>query len=179
MSFPWRTALFVSLALNLALVSAALGAFATGARLARPADVEPPQRVAGQRAFMQALPAQQRAAVRRELARTMREMEQERAQARSARLALYEALTAEPYDRERTRAAFSAVRAADAVLVAAYHEALTEGFGRVNAEDRASALEAFQNQRRDPPTEGAPQTRQERSERRRQLRQQRPQTPEP
>jgi uncharacterized membrane protein len=143
MNFPWRTALFVSLAVNLVVISAAIGALATGARLARPADREEAPRLAGQRAFMQALPPETRRALRREVGRELMAMREERAAARAARMQVFEAARAEPYDAEQVRAAFAAMREADGAVIAGFHGALAEGFARLSAEQRATALDAL------------------------------------
>lgn len=178
MNFPWRTALFISLAVNLILISAAIGAFATGARLSRPAEVQEPvaaealpSRLASTRAFMQALPPETRRTLRRELARELIAMREERNAAREARLALYQAASAEPYDAARVRAAFAAVREADAVLLAGFHNALADGLARISETDRAAALEAMQRGRPireegvEPAPDGAEPTREERRQR--------------
>jgi uncharacterized membrane protein len=156
-TFPWRTALFISLALNLVLISAAIGAYATGARLARPApERELGQRIAGQWAFMQALPPETRRALRRELGRELIDMREERAALRTARAALYEAARAEPYDSARVSAAFAAVRAADAVVIAGFHDALASSLARISAEDRAAALDALASGRPAPEDASVP-----------------------
>lgn len=158
MNFPWRTALFVSVAVNLVLISAALGAFASGARLSRPANLEVAADgpfLTGQRAFMQALSPEARRTLRRELAGELIAMREERAASRAARRALYEAARAEPYDPARVRAAFAEVRAADAVLLAGFHDGLAEGLSRMDASDRAAALDALQRGRA-PAEDAAP-----------------------
>lgn len=161
MTFPWRTALFISVGLNLILVSAIVGAFLSGARLQQPsAQVsESPQigeRLAGQRAFMAALPPETRVRLRRELARDLIAMRAERSAAFSARAALYEAARAEPYDAARVRAAFAEVRQADAVLLEGFHSSLSEALGRLDAEDRAAALEALSRRQTAAPEDVAP-----------------------
>lgn len=146
MSFPWRTALFISLALNLIVVSAVVGAYLSGARLARPGETQAVQRLAGQRAFMRALPPEVRASLREDLVREGMDLRDERAAARQARVELFNAARAEPYDPARVRAAFAAVRAADGVLVENFHDTLSESFGRISAADRAAALDALAQQ---------------------------------
>jgi uncharacterized membrane protein len=141
--FPWRTALFVSLAFNLVLVSAAVGAFASGARLERPVAAQAGPRALGQRAFMDALPEEARRELRRDLAASLVGMRTQRRAARQARLALFEAARAEPYDVARVRAAFADVRAADAEVVGAFHESVAEAFGRLDPEERRTALDAL------------------------------------
>lgn len=154
MNFPWRTALFISLALNIVIVSVAIGAFASGARLQRPAPESTTElRFSGQRAFLRALPPEDRRQLRRDIAAELIAMREQRAASRQARLALYEAARAEPYDAERVRAAFAAVRAADAALLAGVHDALADGFGEVDPASRAAALDAMERER---PSSGEP-----------------------
>lgn len=160
MTFPWRTALFISVALNLIVVSAAVGAFLSGARLEQPAPeaAEEPQlndRLAGQRAFMMALPPETRATLRRELGRDVIAMRAQRTAAREARIALFQAARTEPYDAARVRAAFAAVRQADMALLEGFHNSLSDALGRIEPAERAAALDALG--RRQPATEdGAP-----------------------
>ncbi|MBC7769032.1 MAG: periplasmic heavy metal sensor [Phycisphaerales bacterium] len=155
--FPWRTALFVSLAINLVLVSLAIGAAASGARLERPAQTEEAlSRLPGPRAFMQALPPDARREVRRDLARSLVELRTQRRASREARLALYEAARQEPYDVARVREAFANVRAADAATAAGFQDGVATALGRLSPQDRRMALEAMMRrpQRRGAPSEG-------------------------
>ncbi|MGE0740736.1 MAG: periplasmic heavy metal sensor [Hyphomonadaceae bacterium] len=140
--FPWRAAFFVSLALNLVIASAAIGAVATGARLQRADSGSAFPRVANARAFMQALPPRERREMRRELARRLLETREQRLAAREAREAMFEAAAAEPYDPDRVRAAFAASRAADAVVTAEAQEAVIEALGRMAPQQRRDALNA-------------------------------------
>lgn len=140
--FPWRTALFVSLALNLVLISAAVGALASGARLERPVAQAMP-RALGQRAFMEALPEQARRDLRRDLATSVIDMRAQRRAARQARLALLEAARAEPYDVTRVRAAFTEVRAADIAVAAAFHDSVADALGKLQPDERRGALDAL------------------------------------
>lgn len=140
--FPWRTALFASLALNLVVVSAGIGAFASGARLERPADQAIGSRQLAPRAFMQALPPETRQALRRELAGRVLRMREERAAVRAARRELYAATRAEQYDAERVRAAFAASRAADAVFAEAIHDATVDALSQLSADERRAAIDA-------------------------------------
>lgn len=140
--FPWRTALFVSLALNLVVVSAAIGAFASGARLERPTNQALPGQQMAPRAFMQALPPEARRALRRQLTEKLMRMRDERTAAREARLELYAAMRAEPYDAERVRAAFAASRAADAAFAEVFHDATADALGELDADERRAAVDA-------------------------------------
>lgn len=141
--FPWRTALFVSVAINLVVISIATGAFLSGARLERPSQEAPLARLAASRAFMQALPPEARRELRRGLAGSLLDMREHRRASQRARLALYEAAGAEPYDLARVRAAFADVRAADAELAASFQDSVAEALGRLSAEERRQALDAM------------------------------------
>lgn len=142
--FPWRTALFVSIALNLVIVSAGIGALASGARLERPsADVQGAPRVPGARAFMRNLPPHARRQLRLDLAASVREIAPERRASRQARRALYAAMAAEPYERDRVRAALGELRAADARVAARFDDALAEAAGNLDPADRRAALAAM------------------------------------
>jgi len=143
--FPWRTALFLSLALNLVVISAVVGAVASGARLERPLQQAPAAGPAAvtPRAFMQALPPESRRIMRRALTGAAVDLREQRAAARAARLELYEASRAEPYDVERVRAAFAATRAADAAIISRLHDTVADALGRIDAEDRRVAVDAM------------------------------------
>ncbi|MDZ4691518.1 periplasmic heavy metal sensor [Terricaulis sp.] len=145
--FPLRTALFVSVAINLILISIATGAFLSGARLERPAPDAvhdaPLARMAAARTFIQALPPEARRELRRGLAGSLLDMRDHRRASQRARLALYDAAGAEPYDVVRVRAAFADVRAADAQLAASFQDSVAEALGRLSAEDRRQALDAM------------------------------------
>ena len=63
--FPWRTLLFISLALNLLIVGAVAGAWGAGVRLQREANARAVvERMPGPRAFLRALPPETRAMMR-------------------------------------------------------------------------------------------------------------------
>lgn len=142
--FPWRAAFLMSVALNVIVASAALGAVLAGARLERPAGVGLP-REANVRAFMHALPPETRRALRRNLARRFMAMGEERSAARAARFEVYAAAGAEPYNVERVRAAFAESRSADAALGAAVHDAVAEAIGELSPEQRQAAMNAVRN----------------------------------
>jgi uncharacterized membrane protein len=148
--FPWRTLLFVSLAFNLLIVGAAIGAKAAGVRLEREEQAAGLQRAPAPRAFMRALSPQARTAVRADLVRAWFSSRDLRARSREARRALYQAAGEEPYDAGKVRAAFAAVRAADQATLAAFHDAIADSFGKLDAAERKKALEAIVSAQRQP-----------------------------
>jgi uncharacterized membrane protein len=150
--FPWRTLLFVSVALNLLAVGAVAGALGAGVRLEREAPREAVTRMPGARAFMAALPPELRVKMRAALADGWVESRNARLEAREARRAAFEAAATEPYDAERVRAAFVRLRAADQTAIGVFHDQVIEAFATLTPEERRSALEAL---RRAPPAQRA------------------------
>lgn len=143
-NFPWRTALFVSLALNLVAVSAVVGAFASGARLERPGHHGGGlARQMRPRAFMDALPVETRRALRRDLAGDLAAISAQRTEVRDARLELYRVASADAYDADRVSGAFARVRAADAALQEPLHNALAQRLATLPADQRRAAIEAM------------------------------------
>jgi uncharacterized membrane protein len=144
--FPWRTVLFISLALNLLLVGAAAGAWGAGVRLEREASrgavVE---RMPGPRAFLRALPPETRAIMRAELADSWGASREARQAAIQARRDAFAAAATEPYDQARVRAAFQRLRAADQAAIAVFHDNVAEAFGTLTPEQRRVALEALRH----------------------------------
>ncbi|MGD9979844.1 MAG: periplasmic heavy metal sensor [Hyphomonadaceae bacterium] len=175
--FPWRTLLFLSLALNLLIVGAIAGAAGAGVRLerSRGAVVE---RMPGPRAFLRALPPETRALMRQELAASWGASREARQAAIQARREAFAAVAAEPYDAARVRAAFERLRAADQAAIAVFHDNVADAFGTLNPEQRREALDALRRaapaSRADarPADDGAseltPEERQQRREQRRQ-----------
>ena len=141
--FPWRTALFVSLALNLLVIGAAAGAFGAGVRLQRDTPQAVVDRMPGPRAFMAALPPATRVKVRAELARSWDQSRQLREQAQQARRDAFAAAAVEPFDAARVRAAFARLRAADQATIAVFHDNVVAAFAVMTPEERAQALQAL------------------------------------
>lgn len=141
--FPWRTLLFVSVALNLLAVGAVAGAYGAGVRIEREAPQAAVARMPGARAFLAALPQETRAKMRAELADSWQESREARRTANDARRTAFEAAGAEPYNVERVRAAFAQLRAADQAAIGVFHDDIVEAFGRLSVEERREALEAL------------------------------------
>jgi uncharacterized membrane protein len=144
--FPWRTLLFISLALNLLIVGALAGAWGAGVRFQREANTAAVvERFPGPRAFLRALPPETRAIMRQELAESWTESRETRQAAVQARRDAFAAVSQEPYDAERARAAFERLRAADQAAIAVFHDKVIEAFGELTPEQRREALEALRD----------------------------------
>lgn len=141
--FPWRTLLFLSLALNLLIVGAVAGAIGAGVRVARGAPGAAVDRMPGARAFLDALPPETRVKMRREMVESWAETRDLRLAALEARREAFVAMSAEPYDAARVRAAFVRLRAADQAVVGVFHDNVVEAFGELTPEERREALEAL------------------------------------
>lgn len=141
--FPWRTLLFVSVALNLLLVGAGLGALGAGVRVEREAPAETLARMPGPRAFINALPEDARRPVRQSLVRSWAQSRDARRAAAEARRDVYEAAMAEPFDAERVRLAFARMRAADQAALGVFHDNVVDVFAELTPAQRRAALEAL------------------------------------
>jgi len=142
--FPWRTTLFVSVALNLLIIGGVVGAWGAGVRLQREADSRAiVERMPGVRAFLLALPPETRAVMREEMAASWGESRAARQAASQARRDAFVAAATEPYDAARVREAFERLRAADQAAVAIFHNNVVDGFAELTPEERREALEAL------------------------------------
>ena len=139
--FPWRTLLFVSVAVNLLVIGGIAGALASGVRVQRDNPEAIVARMPGPRAFMAALPAETRAKVRAELVDSWIETRETRVAAREARRAAFAAAAAEPFDAERVKAAFAQLRAADQTAIGVFHDNMIDAFAALSPEERATAPE--------------------------------------
>lgn len=151
-TFPWRTLLFISVAVNLLALGVIVGGYVAGVRLEREAPEAVVARMPGTRAFMAALPPETRAKVRVELADSWTESRETRRAAAQARRDAFDAAGAEPYDAARVRAAFARLRAADQAAIGVFHDNVAEAFARLTPQERREALEAL---RRAPPARRA------------------------
>lgn len=142
--FPWRTLLFVSVALNLLAVGAVAGAWSAGVRLEREGDnAAVVERFPGPRAFLQALPPETREIMRGELATSWEQSRQTRQAAIQARRDAFAAVAQEPYDAASVRAAFARLRAADQAAIGVFHDNVVDALGKLTPEQRHEALEAL------------------------------------
>ncbi|MGD9966952.1 MAG: periplasmic heavy metal sensor [Hyphomonadaceae bacterium] len=141
--FPWRTTLFLSLALNLLIIGVIAGAAGAGVRLERESNRAVVERMPGPRAFLRALPPETRASMRRELSASWEESRQTRQAAIQARRDAFAAAAAEPYDAMRVRAAFERLRAADQAAIAVFHDNVANAFARLTPQQRREALAAL------------------------------------
>ena len=98
------------------------------------------------RGIDQAVPSDQRRAVRQAFRRAFADTRQERVKLRDARQKLGRLLAADPYDADAVRSGFAAMRDADAAMKARMHDVLAEQFGALSAEQRRAIIQDF-NQR--------------------------------
>jgi len=146
--FPWRTLLFVSVAINLLVIGAAVGAYSAGVRVQRESGEAIVARAPGVRAFLAAVPAEARPQLRREFGESWRETRELRRAAMEARREAYEAAATEPYDAARVRAAYANLRAADQAVIGVFHDNVADAFADLTPEQRRDVLERL---RRAPP----------------------------
>lgn len=144
--FPWRTLLFISVALNLLVVGALAGAWTAGVRVARDtSDTAAVARLAGPRAFLRALPPETRAIMREELGDSWTQTRDAREAAAQARREAFEAAAEEPYDGSRVRSAFGRVRAADQAVVGVFQNDVIEAFADLTPQQRREVLSALRD----------------------------------
>ncbi|MFZ2030184.1 MAG: periplasmic heavy metal sensor [Vitreimonas sp.] len=143
-TFPWRTLLFVSVAVNLLIAGTAIGAYTSGVRIERAAPATA-TRLPGPRAMMASLPQETRAKVRDQLARTWTETRALRQQAAQARRDAFDAAATEPFDAARVRTAFARVRSSDDAALAAFHNSMIDAFAQMSPEERRVAVLALRN----------------------------------
>jgi uncharacterized membrane protein len=139
--FPVRTLLFVSVAINLLLVGAAIGVAASGARLHR--GVAPPGVGPGPRAFMGALPPEKAEDIRKRLTAAWQANAPERDAARAARLEVFRLVSQDKFDEPALRAALAQVRAADARLTEKNQDAVIAVLKDLEPRQRVVALAAI------------------------------------
>lgn len=141
--FPWRTLLFVSVALNLLVVGVAVGAYSAGVRPERATAEAVVDRMPGPRAFIAALPAPTRAKMRQELVQSWDQSRELRRAANDARRDAFTAAATEPYDAARVGAAFARLRAADQAAIGVFHDDVIAAFGHLTPEERRAAVAAL------------------------------------
>ena len=141
-TFPWRTLLFVSVAINLLIAGTAIGAYSSGVRLERPASPTA-TRSPGPRAMMASLPQETRAKVRDQVARTWAETRTLRQNAVQARRDAFDAAATEPFDAARVRAAFARVRTSDDAALAEFHNNMIDAFAQMTPDERQRAIIAL------------------------------------
>ncbi|MHA7901218.1 MAG: periplasmic heavy metal sensor [Henriciella sp.] len=131
--------LIVSLLANALLIGVLIGG-GLGQRKAGPPPGGAGQEQALIRGIDQAVPADQRRAVRQAFRRAFADTRQERIRVRDARRELGQLLAAESYDADAVAAGFKELRDADAAMKARMHDVLAEQFGQLTAEQRRAIL---------------------------------------
>lgn len=141
-TFPWRTLLFASVAVNLLIVGTAIGAYTSGVRLERPTPATAAA-LPGPRALMASLPQETRAKVRDQVARTWAETRALRQTAAQARRDAFDAAEVEPFDAVRVRAAFARVRTSDDAALAEFHNNMIDALAQMSPDERRRAISAL------------------------------------
>ncbi|MGE0045013.1 MAG: periplasmic heavy metal sensor [Hyphomonadaceae bacterium] len=140
--FPLRTAFFISLALNLLLIGAAVGGYAAGLRFERASHHgERTERPRG--GYMRAISRSERVEMRRDLRESWAQTQPLRQAARTARENVIAAAAAEPFDEAAMRAALAQMREADSALQGAWQDVMVRSLARLPAEERREAVRAF------------------------------------
>ena len=141
--------LIVSLLVNALLIGLLIGG-GLGQRKAGPSPGgEGGDEQALIRSIDQALPSDQRQAVRRAFRQAFADTRQERVRVRDARRSLGRLLGADPYDADAVQAGFRELREADAAMRARMHEELARQLGSLTVEQRRAILrDASNNDRR-------------------------------
>lgn len=143
-SFPWRTLLLVSAAVNLLLIGAIAGNRMSQQQNAIAKAEQAVGRTPNLRPLLEALPPERAAELRRELAAVFLANRDKRAAARAAREKVLAVGLAEPFDGDAMRAAFADMRARDGALAAAFHDATVEALLAMTPEERTNALKRLE-----------------------------------
>jgi uncharacterized membrane protein len=141
----WRTGFLISLAVNILIIGALAGFVLGGGlnqvRLAGAIALGEPRAVAA------ALPADVRAALRRDLVRAWFDTDAERGAWRTANADVMRQLEAEPYDVEAMKGALQRQRETGAAAIAKFHNKLAEALADLTPAQRAAAAEALAHAR--------------------------------
>lgn len=142
-----RTALFVSLAVNLLLVGVVGGAALSNYRQDRATAQKAVARAPNMRALMDSLPPERAQAIRSEVVNTWREARDERRAARLARMEVYRLAGEEPYDVAAVKAAFARMRAADGEVARQFQDVVADSMVKLTVEERREVLRNLARQR--------------------------------
>ena len=139
-TFPTRTLLLISLAVNLLLVGAAVGVVVSGARLHRGA---PGGAWTGPRAFLGALPNEHASKIRVQLEAAWGDSKGEREAARAARTDLMNVINQDKFDEAAVRTALAKMRQADDALAAKNQDTVIGVLKDLPPRERIAALGAI------------------------------------
>lgn len=131
--------LIVSLMANALLIGLMIGG-GLGQRRGSPPPSSGGSEQALIRGINQAVPEDQRRAVRRAFRSAFSDAREQRLRVREARRELGQLLGAETYDPEAVRQGFEELRNADAVMKSQLHDTLAEQFGTLTADQRQAIL---------------------------------------
>lgn len=144
-----RTALFVSLAVNLLLVGAMVGVGLSELRHQRERASLAVARAPNIRALMQSLPPERATEVRQKVIGAWRDARTQRRAARQARLDLVRIAGAETYDVAAAKAAFARMRAADASVAGRFQDVVADAMVSLTLEERRDLLRRLAARRAD------------------------------
>lgn len=143
--------LFTSIAFNVLLIGVVIGG-AAGAWRQRAADLEAArpniERLAEGGRVFRTLSPEARTTLRRHVRATFLSSRALRAEARAAREGVLAAATADPYDAERLREAFTRLRAANLALQAPWQNAVADAMTSMTVEERRRVVAVFARDRR-------------------------------
>jgi uncharacterized membrane protein len=142
-----RTALFVSLAVNLLLVGVVGGAALSNLRQDRATAQSAVARAPNMRSLLDSLPPERAQAIRSDVVKTWREARNERRAARAARVEVYRLAGAEPYDVAAVKAAFARMRAADGEVARRFQDVVADSMAKLTPEERREVLRNLARQR--------------------------------
>jgi uncharacterized membrane protein len=135
--FPWRTFAVVSLAVNMLVVGAGIGFFASGAYLRRPMAVM--MRTGGP---MGDLAPERRKILMHDMFDAWRSGEDQRKAANVARENVLAVAAREPYDEKAMRDAMAGLRGADQGVLTHYHDTIIKTLAKLDAKERVAVLRA-------------------------------------
>lgn len=143
--------LFASIAVNVLLLGVVIGGAAGAWRQrAEHGDVARPniERLAEGGRVFRTLSPEARTTLRRHAREAFVSSRDLRAEARAAREEVLTAATADPYDAERLRAAFTRMRAANMAMQAPWQNAVADAMGAMSVEERRRVVTVFARDRR-------------------------------
>lgn len=135
-----RTALFVSVAVNILLVGVIGGAALSNLRHDRAAAQQAIARAQNIRAVLEAVPPERRAPIREKVVTALREGRPAREEAREARAEVYELTNRPAYDPAAVKSAYARMRAAEAKVAEQLQNTVADAMSDLNVEERRTLL---------------------------------------
>jgi uncharacterized membrane protein len=142
-----RTALCVSLAVNLLLVGVVGGTALSNLRQDRAIAQKAIARAPNMRSLMDSVPPERAQEIRNDVVKAWREAREKRRTARAARIEVYRLAGAEPYDVDAVKAAFTRMRAADGEVARQFQDTIADAMAKLTPEERRDVLRNLARQR--------------------------------